>query len=859
MSNNDEMNTVISEQEQNVADSADSNAQVVENMPADNKKKHADRKAERRERKQRWKAQKKQKREALKQEYMDAPFLTKLFKLYLAAPLKWIAVIAVIVGIIGYAVYALNPVGAFVEWYYYSEKDTPVEPEKIYEISPLDEEGAKVIEQLPTYAEDDTWTICVYMIGSNLESYDENDLSEVTKYFTSAEKAVNRQNRSAMYAELLSTFVDEIGEMGMSLPEYFYVPNNPEASRDYVYDEVIATDWDGCASTDITEMQMADLGDNVKIVIQTGGSTRWSNSLINPNKTQRFEISGGRINEVANLPLQDSCSVDTLAEFLAFCKQNYKSDHRILVFWDHGAGAFGFGSDEIFDSAFSVKDLSTALSRVYDESSENPAFELIGFDACLMANLEVCHELYGYGRYLAASEESEPGDGWDHTEWLNAFAQNGPTNGAKIAMGIADSYTDYYMTRNINVSDLIGETAATFSVIDINKAETAYEKYCDFAKAALIAATEDQSVLSTIGRAASRSVRYGGSSYNVFNFADIGTLMDQLVDDFPEEATDVKNAVKDAVLYCRQNSYLSDSQGLSVYMPVEVDTINGLCYYLKYINYIAEDDSIRALYYYKVGGCLNEELTEYALSIGCKDVPVLDLDSMKIISSLDVTIDDGNYSVKLPESTEKMIQKYQMTLALYDEENEIITYFGNDNYAFLDGEGNLATAFDGEWICINDQMLALEIVDEAPSSIQYRTKILCNGVESYMLLAYDRDTEEITVSGIRAIPSEEDESIANISDRNLKSIQVGDKIVPLYEATDLLSGKNFTLEGKKIRYGKNTTIEMKPIQNGSYFTYILTTDARGDEYYTAIIEFSYDNNGISDMHINEDFAIVQTD
>ena len=42
---------------------------------------------------------------------------------------------------------------------------------------PLDEEGAKRIDALGSVDADDTWTICVYMVGSNLEDSGENDLS----------------------------------------------------------------------------------------------------------------------------------------------------------------------------------------------------------------------------------------------------------------------------------------------------------------------------------------------------------------------------------------------------------------------------------------------------------------------------------------------------------------------------------------------------------------------------------------------------------------------------------------------------------------------------------------------------------
>jgi hypothetical protein len=39
--------------------------------------------------------------------------------------------------------------------------------------------------------------------------------------------------------------------------------------------------------------------------------------------------------------------------------------------------------------------------------------EMIGFDACLMGNWEALVGLQGLTRYVLASEEIEPGHGWD--------------------------------------------------------------------------------------------------------------------------------------------------------------------------------------------------------------------------------------------------------------------------------------------------------------------------------------------------------------------------------------------------------------------------------------------------------------
>ena len=51
----------------------------------------------------------------------------------------------------------------------------------------------------------------------------------------------------------------------------------------------------GLAVDDIEEMANAYTGDNVRFVVQTGGSTRWNGYDISADSLQRFEVTGGGV------------------------------------------------------------------------------------------------------------------------------------------------------------------------------------------------------------------------------------------------------------------------------------------------------------------------------------------------------------------------------------------------------------------------------------------------------------------------------------------------------------------------------------------------------------------------------------
>ena len=128
-----------------------------------------------------WKQYKKNKRKKeralLKEEYANAPILTRFFHVNahrIIVTLIWAVVVLSVLGIIltdedfiaGEIYKHLDKVDA---------KDVP--QEEIYALSPIDEDGAKRISKLPENGADDTWTFCVYFVGSNLEDMHENDLS----------------------------------------------------------------------------------------------------------------------------------------------------------------------------------------------------------------------------------------------------------------------------------------------------------------------------------------------------------------------------------------------------------------------------------------------------------------------------------------------------------------------------------------------------------------------------------------------------------------------------------------------------------------------------------------------------------
>lgn len=224
----------------------------------------------------------------------------------------------------------------------------------------------------------------------------------------------------------------------------------------------------GAATTDIGEMKQAgiDFG-KTNLLVYTGGSRRWVSDIPNKyNSVLDLSTAGGSQIIAQTKESADMGMPQTLTEFINYCTALYPAKHYGLIFWDHGAGPlWGYGSDELFgnDSL-----LLEELRRAMDASVFGPGRKLdwVGFDACLMGNLENAKLWKNYAQYLVASEELEPGRGWDYTclEILN-----NTTDAREITSRIVDAYGQYYEKNRT----LFFNPDVTLAALDLEKMDDA--------------------------------------------------------------------------------------------------------------------------------------------------------------------------------------------------------------------------------------------------------------------------------------------------------------------------------------------------------------------------------------------------
>ncbi|MBL8718545.1 MAG: hypothetical protein JNL79_21370 [Myxococcales bacterium] len=116
-----------------------------------------------------------------------------------------------------------------------------------------------------------------------------------------------------------------------------------------------------------------------------------------------------------------------LKDFIAWGVKNFPAKRYALVMEDHGnAWLGGFIDDkappETHPMMMTLPELQSGLAAGLKEAGL-AKFDLLATDACLMGTLEVADAIAPYVKYWAASEELQPGAGYEYTQALAPLVQ----------------------------------------------------------------------------------------------------------------------------------------------------------------------------------------------------------------------------------------------------------------------------------------------------------------------------------------------------------------------------------------------------------------------------------------------------
>lgn len=492
----------------------------------------------------------------------------------------------------------------------------------------------------------------------------------------------------------------------------------------------------GSGTNNLVELIEADMPKTARVIVQTGGAREWKNNSISSTQIERWKIENGKMEKIQTLPNANMGDEGTLSDFIKFGEKKYPAQKTALIFWDHGGGSVsGVCFDENYNKdPLSLNEIESALKH------SKQKYEIIGFDACLMATYDTAVMLAPYGKYMVASQELESSGGWDYKALANSLTKQ--ADGVEVGMAIADGF--YQKSRSTAQG-----ASTTLSLVDLARIPSIIKEF-DSAMAELNQkiSISQQSFDITFGkivRSADDTEKFGGvnDSENYSNLIDMTEFSQNM------KLDGLTEALKSAVLYKVAGSEADEAKGLSMYYPVNVDTLQ-----------IAKYQTVNRSASYK------EYLEAYYTDIPKNIIEFKDKGSIA---------SDGHFTVAL-EDYSRVLKAETYTLIFELNENddiESIIGAGYSGEVFYDEKTkSLKDTFDGSVPSLNGT--ALYVSSTLTGEQSYSAPILLNGEKTNLRFCRAQSGYDIigTWKGIDA---------TGVSDKNMRVLKEGDIITPLYE------------------------------------------------------------------------------
>ena len=612
----------------------------------------------------------------------------------------------------------------------------------------------------------------------------------------------------------------------------------------------------GMASADLQEMLNATVGSHINLLVYTGGCRQWRNNMVSSSVNQIYRIQNGQIEcLVADDSSDPMTRSATLTRFIRYCTKNYPASRNMLIFWDHGGGSIsGYGYDEKNASAGSMtlKGIDEALAAA------GATYDVIGFDACLMATLENALMLEKYGDYLVASEETEPGVGWYYTDWPTALSADPSMATVQLGKNIADSFV-------AKCAEKCAGQKTTLSVVDLAElSATVPDKLKSFA--AGTSKLIQSSNYETVSNARSGAREF--ASGNKIDQIDLVHLSYNLN---TKESKALATALLGAVKYNRTSSNMTNAYGLSIYFPYQsTKKVDSAVATYEAIG--MDDDYARCIQQFaslETGGQAVSGGTSSPLELllgggGGSAVPTdaisgvlsalmgggsgffgrsLDMDDTADYlaqhrfdaGQLFWSASGGKTRLVLSEEQWAMVQDLQLNV-FYDDGAGYLD-LGLDNVYAFDGDGALLGEYDGTWLAIDGQPVAYYYVDSVFDGDAYtitgRVPVLLNGDRAELLIVFDNAHPYGVITGARSVyAGGETETVA----KSVTELEAGDTIdfICDYYSYDGAYQDTYLI-GDTLTYTGSHEISNVAVNKDRTVASYLFTDLYCQEYWTPAI------------------------
>ena len=592
----------------------------------------------------------------------------------------------------------------------------------------------------------------------------------------------------------------------------------------------------GFATEDLNEIMYGYTAGNLNVIVQTGGTAEWQNTVVADDRCQRYRVTEDGLELVDDsLGMQNMADSATLTDFIQYCSSNYAADHYGLVLWDHGGGVVGgYGYDENFGGdSMSL----TEMSRALGDASVH--LDMLGFDACLMANFETCLMAAPYADYLIASEEPEPGCGWYYTDWIGKLSENCGIPPKRYGRQIIDDY----ITESGWDSPSMYSTLGMFDLQQVTqKLLPALSQFSDDAVQQL-SAGEYRRISQS--RSNTRAV-YQSELDHI-------DLLDYAQHSQSETADQLEQAVSDCVVYYQETENGSGDNGLSILFPYydlsALDMLEEMYQTLGYDDaypaFLEQFANVMAGGQISVSGFSNTQ--NHAAASEYSGFQWFDADAgydesyyetySADLSLLETTEVDGRCVLELSEEDWEIVNDAAMQMfAVYDG---FYVDMGLDDYCEFDDYGNLIVEYDQTWVALDGQVVPFFHESYTSDGDSFFTcgSVPCvyNGIDAEIVLVWDTEHPSGYAAGVRPVYTD------SVAAKGLYDICDGDTFQVYYDIydEDLNYVETMTLDDEifTVQDSLEVGYEDAAEQLGDTFIYYVLEDIYNNTYYTDSIAY----------------------
>jgi hypothetical protein len=311
----------------------------------------------------------------------------------------------------------------------------------------------------------------------------------------------------------------------------------------------------------LNQLESVDLNaTGISVLVLLDRSPGYDTSNGDWTDTRLFEVAYDRAginNEIVSVPLASGelgltasggtelnlGDPEVLRRFIAFAGTSYPADSKMLVLWGHGSGwrslpspprtgvspAVGFDDSSASDPLY-TQEIGAALS--------GNSVDILGFDCCSEALVEVAYQLRDVARFMVASEDLVQVEGWNYADLLVRLAV---CNGSPAST--VDAVVSSFASQQSNTS------GATISALSLASIDGVMDGLNHFSEAAWEWVHDDagQSFLRSI---LFREVEAFYSTPGDLNLdlVDMGRVVGEKIPALTEAADQLENAATAAVV-----------------------------------------------------------------------------------------------------------------------------------------------------------------------------------------------------------------------------------------------------------------------------------------------------------------------